>query len=201
MTRPHHLAPAQHAQPSGGSCTWLLAAAAYPCTHALRSRRPHRTEATPVLAPNQTTNAPARPFRRPDGPPSMAVNPLTRPATFFGASPHFGFTKRNELLHGRLAMLGFLAAVVNEAATGLGPVGQVHGRGDGAGRARGLRGQLPRVWPGLTPRSPPALASHTYTHNTPPVMLTSLSPPRRPPAHHHRGVRFFSVPGCLPLPY
>jgi hypothetical protein len=35
------------------------------------------------------------------------------------------FTKKNELLHGRLAALGFLAALVNEAYTGLGPVGQV----------------------------------------------------------------------------
>jgi len=33
--------------------------------------------------------------RRPDGPPSKAVNPITSPATFFGASPHFGFTKKN----------------------------------------------------------------------------------------------------------
>ena len=36
--------------------------------------------------------------------------------------------QKNELLHGRLAMLGFFAALVNEASTGLGPIGQV-GRG------------------------------------------------------------------------
>ncbi len=33
--------------------------------------------------------------------------------------------QKNELLHGRLAMLGFFAALVNEASTGLGPLGQV----------------------------------------------------------------------------
>ena len=32
------------------------------------------------------------------------------------------------LFQGRLAMLGFLAAVVNEAQMGLGPVGQVRGK-------------------------------------------------------------------------
>lgn len=31
----------------------------------------------------------------------------------------------NELLHGRLAMLGFAAALINEGSTGLGPLGQV----------------------------------------------------------------------------
>jgi len=33
-------------------------------------------------------------------------------------------TPRQELLHGRLAMLGFLAPLVNETSTGLGPIGQ-----------------------------------------------------------------------------
>ncbi|GBF93152.1 hypothetical protein Rsub_05883 [Raphidocelis subcapitata] len=61
----------------------------------------------------------------PEGPPTKAYNPITEPSKFFGSSPHFGFTKKNELLHGRLAMLGFLAAVINENATGLGPIGQV----------------------------------------------------------------------------
>ncbi|GBF99270.1 hypothetical protein Rsub_12030 [Raphidocelis subcapitata] len=61
--------------------------------------------------------------RRPEGPPGKVFNPITQPAKFFGCSPHFGFTKKNELLHGRLG--GFLAAVINESTTGLGPIGQV----------------------------------------------------------------------------
>ncbi|KAI8477225.1 MAG: hypothetical protein J3K34DRAFT_463283 [Monoraphidium minutum] len=62
---------------------------------------------------------------RPDGPPTKAISPFTNLSGFLGCSPHFGFTKRNELFHGRLAMLGFFATVVNEGATGMGPIGQV----------------------------------------------------------------------------
>lgn len=63
-------------------------------------------------------------MKRPDGPPFKWVNPLTKPGQFFGAGP-WGFNKRNELLHGRLAMLGFMAAVMAETVTGYGAIGQL----------------------------------------------------------------------------
>lgn len=43
---------------------------------------------------------------RPDGPPTRAVSPFGHPFKFLGVSPYtWGFTKKNELLVGRLAML------------------------------------------------------------------------------------------------
>ncbi|KAK9823550.1 hypothetical protein WJX72_003663 [[Myrmecia] bisecta] len=66
--------------------------------------------------------------KRPKGPiqrPGMnAAN--TSPSSFFGTSNAFGFTKKNELFVGRVAMLGFAAALIGEKLTGgKGPLGQV----------------------------------------------------------------------------
>jgi hypothetical protein len=69
----------------------------------------------------------ARDFlRRTPGPPSVLVNPLRHPARFFGVQPfEWGFTKRNELLHGRIANLAFLGSCAAEIKTGgLGTIGQ-----------------------------------------------------------------------------
>jgi hypothetical protein len=117
--------------------------------------RPHPRPAPPRSLPPPSHS-------RPDGPPSMAVNPISSPSAFFGCSPHFGFTKPNELLHGRLAMLGFVAALINETQTGLGPIGQVGGgwgvgarcaqAGSGAGRFAGVAGQGALA---ATPSRPP----------------------------------------------
>jgi hypothetical protein len=73
------------------------------------------------------SEANARDFlRRVPGPPAVLVNPLRHPARFLGVAPfEWGFTKRNELLHGRLAMLAFLGTCAAELHTGgLGVVGQ-----------------------------------------------------------------------------
>lgn len=63
--------------------------------------------------------------KRPEGPPSTFVNPLDIGRSL-GISG-WGFTKRNELFQGRLAMLGFLAAAFNEVKTGSGVLGQMAG--------------------------------------------------------------------------
>jgi len=63
--------------------------------------------------------------QRPLGPPFNIVNPANW-KQFFGVSG-FGFTKANELFNARLAMLGFVAAIVNELrfGVGTGPVTQI----------------------------------------------------------------------------
>jgi len=62
--------------------------------------------------------------RRPQGPPNTWVSPLDF-KSFLGISD-WGFTKRNEIFNGRLAMLGFLAAVVQEVRMGgKGPLAQI----------------------------------------------------------------------------
>lgn len=43
----------------------------------------------------------------------------------FSTGPLFGFTRPNEYLNGRVAMLGFAAALLGEIATGMGPIGQL----------------------------------------------------------------------------
>ena len=43
---------------------------------------------------------------------------------FFGIKG-FGFTKENELFVGRVAQLGFAAALIGEAVTGVGPLAQL----------------------------------------------------------------------------
>jgi len=45
-------------------------------------------------------------------------------AQFFGIKG-FGFTKENELFVGRVAQLGFAAALIGEAVTGVGPLAQL----------------------------------------------------------------------------
>jgi photosystem II protein len=49
---------------------------------------------------------------------------LANPKKFFGIKG-FGFTKENELFVGRVAQLGFAAALVGEAVTGVGPLAQL----------------------------------------------------------------------------
>ncbi|PNH05957.1 Photosystem II protein, chloroplastic, partial [Tetrabaena socialis] len=70
--------------------------------------------------------------KRPTGPPTdFPSPPVTQPTDFsFGqwlGISGWGFTKRNELFHGRLAMLGFFFAFINELRTGRGAMGQVAG--------------------------------------------------------------------------
>lgn len=82
-----------------------------------------------ALFPSSPTysDANARDFlRRQPGPPSAMANPFREPARFFGVAPWLpGFTKRVELLHGRLAMLAFLNICIQEIRTGgLGFLGQ-----------------------------------------------------------------------------
>jgi hypothetical protein len=65
-------------------------------------------------------------------------------AQFFGIKG-FGFTKENELFVGRVAQLGFAAALVGEAVTGVGPLAQLgawccnaaQSRGEGQGQSQG----------------------------------------------------------------
>ncbi|KIZ02413.1 Photosystem II protein [Monoraphidium neglectum] len=63
--------------------------------------------------------------KRPEGPPTAAVNPFTNPQRFFGTSSFWGYTKKNELFVGRMSMIGFFMGLVNEMQSGLGPIGQV----------------------------------------------------------------------------
>jgi photosystem II 22kDa protein len=48
---------------------------------------------------------------------------MLQPKKFFGITG-FGFTKANELFVGRMAQLGFAAALIGEIITGKGPLGQ-----------------------------------------------------------------------------
>ncbi|KAA6421056.1 MAG: hypothetical protein FRX49_08967, partial [Trebouxia sp. A1-2] len=63
-------------------------------------------------------------------PPGPVQNPqkdaVSDPQGFLGISKAFGFTKRNEVFVGRIAMIGFAAAIVGEVQTGgKGPLGQL----------------------------------------------------------------------------
>jgi len=49
---------------------------------------------------------------------------LLNPKEFFGITD-FGFTKANELFVGRVAQLGFAAALIGEVVTGQGPLAQI----------------------------------------------------------------------------
>jgi hypothetical protein len=64
--------------------------------------------------------------RRPAGPVQEVMDPFTEPKQFGGVSG-FGFTKANELFHGRLAMLGFAGAVLVEAYRHQGVIAQAFG--------------------------------------------------------------------------
>lgn len=78
--------------------------------------------------------------QRPAGPPQRPVSPLNL-QSFFGVDKVFGFTKRNELFQGRLAMVAFGIAFLTELQTGLGPLAQFALR----------MGQLPTpAWYGYT---------------------------------------------------
>jgi len=63
--------------------------------------------------------------RRPAGPPNTWVSPVDF-KKFLGIDA-WGFTKKNEIFNGRLAMLGFAMAIVNEwrLGWGVGPLAQV----------------------------------------------------------------------------
>eukprot|EP00878_Enallax_costatus_P000218 GHUV01000279.1.p1 GENE.GHUV01000279.1~~GHUV01000279.1.p1 ORF type:complete len:297 (+),score=66.58 GHUV01000279.1:219-1109(+) len=64
-------------------------------------------------------------LRRPRGPPRAFINPFSHPDEFFGYS-EWGFTKRNEVFAGRIAMLGFLGTCLAEPiAGGRGALGQI----------------------------------------------------------------------------
>lgn len=43
--------------------------------------------------------------KRPRGPTQKAMDPVSRPTEYLGTSKGFGFTKKNELFVGRVAML------------------------------------------------------------------------------------------------
>lgn len=63
--------------------------------------------------------------KRPSGPVQDAMDPFTEPKKYFGVT-NFGFTKRNELFVGRVAMLGFASELIGEKLTGgRGPLGQI----------------------------------------------------------------------------
>lgn len=86
----------------------------------------------PVSGPVQLGELPALllcqdALLRPKGPPRAFVNPFSSPDKFFGFAPfEWGFLKRNELLAGRLAMLGFLGTCLAEpVARGKGALGQI----------------------------------------------------------------------------
>ena len=54
------------------------------------------------------------------------INLVSDPKAFLGISDRFGFTKKNELFVGRVAMLGFAAELIGELAQGgKGPLGQL----------------------------------------------------------------------------
>jgi photosystem II protein len=79
------------------------------------------------LAPNSATFKPetvaANEADAADGPLRNPKVMLFQVKKFFGVTD-WGFTAQNELFAGRLAQLGFAAALIGEAATGLGPLGQ-----------------------------------------------------------------------------
>jgi hypothetical protein len=80
------------------------------------------------LAPNSATFAPeqraANEVDAADGPLRNPKVTLFQVKRFFGVTD-WGFTPQNELFAGRLAQLGFAAALLGEVATGLGPLGQL----------------------------------------------------------------------------
>ena len=54
------------------------------------------------------------------------INIVSDPRKFLGISDSFGFTKKNEVFVGRVAMLGFAAELIGELAQGgKGPLGQL----------------------------------------------------------------------------
>uniref|UniRef100_A0A7S3QS99 Uncharacterized protein n=1 Tax=Dunaliella tertiolecta TaxID=3047 RepID=A0A7S3QS99_DUNTE len=65
--------------------------------------------------------------KRPKGPPGAAIDPFNHPMQFLGING-WGFTKRNEIFHGRIAMLSYFAALVRGIRIGglygPGPVAQ-----------------------------------------------------------------------------
>ncbi|KAK9852590.1 hypothetical protein WJX84_007151 [Apatococcus fuscideae] len=85
-----------------------------------------------ALAPGSPTFSPenqADVKKRPAGPnqkPTKTSQGGTDVASFFGTSRGFGFTKKNELFVGRVAMLGFASELLGEIQTaGKGPLGQL----------------------------------------------------------------------------
>jgi hypothetical protein len=63
-------------------------------------------------------------YKRPTGPVQEGMDPVSQPMRWLGISG-WGFTKANELFHGRLAMLGFALVVIAELRRGHGVIGQI----------------------------------------------------------------------------
>lgn len=65
--------------------------------------------------------------KRPQGPvQNPKINPVKNPTEFLGIDKGFGFTRKNELFVGRMAMIGFAAAIIGEQLTGgKGPLAQI----------------------------------------------------------------------------
>jgi photosystem II protein len=65
--------------------------------------------------------------KRPRGPTqNPKINPIENPTEFLGIDKGFGFTRRNEVFVGRVAMLGFASAIIGEQLTnGKGPLAQI----------------------------------------------------------------------------
>jgi photosystem II protein len=64
--------------------------------------------------------------KRPKGPvQNPKINPVENPTEFLGIDKGFGFTRKNELFVGRVAMIGFASAIIGERLTGKGPLAQI----------------------------------------------------------------------------
>jgi photosystem II protein len=64
--------------------------------------------------------------KRPKGPTNdPTIYPGDGPQKYLGISKVFGFTKKNEVFVGRMAMIGFAAACIGEKLTNKGPLGQI----------------------------------------------------------------------------
>jgi photosystem II protein len=65
--------------------------------------------------------------KRPKGPvQNPKINPIEDPQGFLGIDKGFGFTRKNELFVGRMAMIGFASAIIGEKLTGgKGPLAQI----------------------------------------------------------------------------
>ena len=54
--------------------------------------------------------------KRPKGPiQNPKINPISDPQAFLGIDKGFGFTRKNELFVGRMAMIGFASAIIGES--------------------------------------------------------------------------------------
>lgn len=61
--------------------------------------------------------------KRPRGPTQKAMDPVSNPQGYLGTSNAFGFTKKNELFVGRVAMLVSMHTVLDQACMKLSILG------------------------------------------------------------------------------